>query len=83
MLPKVDTAAKYHLWLSTMSSLPSPSKLLEARLLIAKSTAKNKKTKAKKAQTTAIPPAHKTKSKDKENATMQVLTEKAKHVAIT
>ena len=66
-----------------MSPLPLPSKKLEARLLIAKSMAKNKKTKAKKPQTTTIPPAHKTKSKDKENAAMQMSMEKVKHVAIT
>jgi hypothetical protein len=67
-----------------MSPLLSPSKLLEARLLIAKSTAKNKKTKVKKPRTTTIPPARKTtgKSKDKENATAQTSTKKVKRVAI-
>jgi hypothetical protein len=65
-----------------MSPSLSPSKLLEAHLLIAKSIAKNKKTKAKKPWTTTIPPAHKTKSKDKENGTVQMSTEKVKHVAI-
>jgi len=53
--------------------LRHPTKLIAARLLIAKSTAKSKKNKAKKADATTTPPAAKTGRKGKENAVVPAL----------
>jgi hypothetical protein len=60
-------------WLHTMSPSPSLTKLIAARLLIAKSTAKSKKNKAKKADATTTPPTAKTGRKGKENVIVPAL----------
>jgi len=79
---KKQCSGSQFLWLCTMSPLPYPSKLLEAQLLIAKSTGKMKRAKANKTGTTTIHPVSKTKGKDKENVPVPTLQEKAKHIAI-
>ena len=61
-----------------MSPSPSPTKLIAARLLIAKSTAKSRKNKAKKADVTTTLPAAKTGRKGKENVVVPALKDRMK-----